>query len=86
MGMTEGCKCQVRSLSFLPHTAGTLLPQDWSSASGSEAGSGGRMERGGRGISGEAPADSWGQRAEVIVRFYEAVVLTLYLVVECLHA
>lgn len=44
------------------------------------------MEGGGRGISGEAPAGSWGQRAEVIVRFYEAVVLTLYLVVECLHA
>ena len=38
----QGPKCQVRSLGSLLQTKGSLRPQDWSSASGSEAGSVGR--------------------------------------------
>ena len=75
----EGPKCQVRSSGFLLQTAGSLLPEDWSSGSGSEAGSGGRMEGGGRSIHGEGLASCWGLRAEARVRLYEAVLLTRYL-------
>lgn len=39
------------------------------------------MEGGGRSTHGNALAGCWGLRAEAKARFYEAVVLTLYLLV-----
>lgn len=46
IGIIEGPKYQVRSnLGFLLQTAGSLLPEDWSSASGSETDSGWREEK-----------------------------------------
>ena len=81
----QGPKRQVRSLGSLLQTKGSLRPQDWSSASGSEAGSLGRMGGGGNSIQGrawlgqaESGGESWAVRG--------CAAHTSSLVADCLHA